>query len=97
MALLQDEKYQVGLEVAKELSQTRYAGSSLSLLSGGSANFLFRWTLAQPLQDGKKTVIIKHSKGYVSVNRNFHLDVSRCVGYLVLFLHFVSLGNADVG
>ena len=92
MALQQVEKEQFGIEVAKELSQTRYACSSLSLLSGGTANFLFRGILAQPLQDGRKTVIIKHSKEFVSANRNFHLDVSRCVGYLFLFLRCTSMG-----
>jgi hypothetical protein len=91
MALQQVEKEQFGIEIAKELSQTQYACSSLSLLSGGTANFLFRGILAQPLQDGRKTVIIKHSKEFVSVNRNFHLDVSRYVGYLFPFLHCTSM------
>ncbi|TAQ85260.1 hypothetical protein B7494_g6422 [Chlorociboria aeruginascens] len=79
MSLQQVEKDQIGLDIAKELFQTQYACSSLSLLSGGSANFLFRGILAQPLQDGRKTVIIKHFKEFISANRNFHLDISRCL------------------
>ena len=82
MALQKVEKDQFGIQIAQELSQTLYACSSLTLLSGGTANFLFRGTLAQQLQDGTKTVIIKHSKEFVAANRHFQLDVSRCVGFL---------------
>nr|QCL09110.1 DmxR19 [Cryptosporiopsis sp. 8999] len=85
MALQQAEKNQFGTQIAQELSETLYACSSLTLLSGGTANFLFRGVLAQPLQDGTKTIIIKHSKEFVSANRHFQLDVSRCVGNLFLF------------
>jgi hypothetical protein len=85
MALQQADYDQLCIKIEKELSQTRYSCLSLSPLSGGSANFLFRGTLSQPLEDGSQTVIIKHSKEFVSVNRNFHLDVSRCVSCLFLF------------
>jgi hypothetical protein len=79
MALNQKEKEQFGLNIVHHLSQTPYACSSLNVLSGGTANFLFRGLLARPLPDGTKTVVIKHSKEFVSANRNFKLDTSRCV------------------
>lgn len=70
----------------KELSQTRYACSDITKLNGGTANFLYRGNLLQPLdpQDGAmepatKTVVVKHSKGFSPGNRDFLLDVSRCV------------------
>jgi hypothetical protein len=79
MALQQEEKEQFGIQIAQELSQTIYACSSLTVLNGGSANFLFRGILVQPLQDGSNTVVVKHCKEFVAANRNFKLDISRCV------------------
>ena len=93
MALQQAEKDQFGIEIAQELSQTRYTCSELTLLGGGTANFLFRGILAQPLQDGTKTVVIKHSKEYVAVNRHFEMNVSRCVSFfLCIVLQFLFCG-----
>lgn len=70
----------------KELSQTRYACSDLVKLNGGTANFLYRGNLLRTLdaQDGAtepatKTVIVKHSEGFSPGNRDFLLDISRCV------------------
>jgi hypothetical protein len=91
MALQQAEKDQFGIQVMQELSKTPYACSSLTLLNGGTANFLFRGILTQPLSDGTNTVIIKHSKEFVSANRNFQLDISRCVcfPFFYIFVHFL--------
>lgn len=36
-------------------------------------------------------VIVKHSKEFVFVNRNFHLEISRCVSYLFLSPRHTSL------
>lgn len=70
----------------KELSQTRYACSELTKLNGGTANFLYRGNLLKPLDtqdgvagEGTKTVVVKHSEGFSPGNRNFLLDVTRCV------------------
>src|SRR5262245_60214427 len=81
MALSIQEKEQFGLKIVHQLSQTSYACSSMEILSGGTANFLFRGVLAHPLPDGTKTVVVKHSKEYVSANRHFQLDISRCVSF----------------
>lgn len=76
----------IGQVLLKELSQTRYACSKLTKLNGGTANFLYRGNLLQPLdpQDGAiepatKTVVVKHSEGFSPGNRDFLLDISRCV------------------
>jgi hypothetical protein len=65
--------------VLQELSQTTYECSSLTPLSGGTANFVYRGILARPLQDGTKTIIIKHGEDYVASNRDFKLSTDRCV------------------
>ncbi|KAL6879291.1 kinase-like domain-containing protein [Trichoderma novae-zelandiae] len=65
-------------QILDQLAQTPYACSTLTKLSGGTANFLYRGVLLQPLEDAQ-TVVIKHSTGFAAVNRGFPLDVSRCV------------------
>jgi len=83
----QAEKDQLSAQILQELSQTRYACSSLTPLSGGTANFVFRGILTQPFslpqEDGIPTttesVVVKHTTAFASVNRDFPLHVSRCV------------------
>ncbi|KAH1419427.1 hypothetical protein KXX32_008763 [Aspergillus fumigatus] len=64
--------------VSQELSKTPYECSSLTRLSGGTANFVYRGVLARPLQDGTKTIIIKHGEEFVASNRDFKLTTDRC-------------------
>ncbi|KAJ5281117.1 Aminoglycoside phosphotransferase [Penicillium angulare] len=59
--------------VAEQLAQTPYACSSLTRLSGGTANFIYRGTL----NTTQESIIIKHSKDYVASNPNFKLDTER--------------------
>lgn len=71
-------------QILDELAHTTYACSGLTKLSGGTANFLYRGTLLEPLKgdaDTKAahTVVIKRSTNYVAINRNFPLDVTRCI------------------
>jgi hypothetical protein len=71
-------------QILDELAPTAYACSALTKLSGGTANFLYRGTLLKPLgrdADAKatQTVVIKRSTSYVAINRNFPLDVTRCI------------------
>ncbi|KAH8765989.1 kinase-like domain-containing protein [Diaporthe sp. PMI_573] len=70
----------------KELSQTRYACSDLTKLNGGTANFLYRGRLLKPLdlpdgaaESATETVVVKHSEGFSPGNRDFLLDITRCV------------------
>ncbi|KAL3469765.1 kinase-like domain-containing protein [Aspergillus californicus] len=65
--------------VANELSSTPFACTELTQLSGGTANFVYRGVLSQPLADGTTTVIVKHTKDYVASNRAFKLDAKRCL------------------
>lgn len=70
----------------EELLRTRYACSYLTKLDGGTANFLYRGKLVKPLDshDGTpgsaiQTVVVKHSEGFSPGNREFLLDITRCV------------------
>ncbi|EAW08017.1 uncharacterized protein ACLA_027390 [Aspergillus clavatus NRRL 1] len=65
--------------VSQEVSQTPYACSTLTQLSGGTANFVYRGILSRPLEDGTKTIIIKHGEAYAASNRDFKLPTERCV------------------
>ncbi len=80
------EKSEISARILQGLSETPYACSQLTALTNGTTNFVFRGTLVQPLpaQDGTSTVgprsvIIKHSTDFVAVNKDFPLDISRCV------------------
>jgi hypothetical protein len=86
LGLAQEEEEELSTRISQELSQTSYACSSLTKLHGGTVNFVFRGILAQPLpiHNGNlttiaKSVIIKHSEDFLSCNRDFLLEVSRCV------------------
>ncbi|KAJ5729876.1 Aminoglycoside phosphotransferase [Penicillium malachiteum] len=59
--------------IAQQLESTPYACSSLTRLSGGTANFIYRGTLS----GSHDSIIIKHSKDYVASNPNFMLDTQR--------------------
>jgi hypothetical protein len=85
MALNQEEIECLSLSIIHQLSQTPYACTSLKMLSGGTANFLFRGSLMESLPHGRKTVVVKHSKEFVSANRDFKLNISRCVSVISSF------------
>lgn len=84
------EKDELTAQILLQLSKSPYACSSLTQLTNGTTNFVFRGTLIQPLcprdspEDGKvtsntQTVIIKHSTSFCAVNKDLPIDVSRCV------------------
>jgi hypothetical protein len=75
-----EEKDEVRDEIAQELSQTSFACSSLTRLSGGTANFVYRGTPAS----SPDSIIIKHTKSYVASNLSFKLDPKRCVSFCFL-------------
>ncbi|KAI0185139.1 kinase-like domain-containing protein [Xylaria flabelliformis] len=64
-------------QVLDRLADSPYACSALIKLSGGTANFLYRGTLKEPLSAGGDTgiVIPKVSTGFVATNKDFLLDV----------------------
>lgn len=69
----------------KEISNTPYACSSLTRLTGGTGNFVYRGTLSHPLQDGTRTVVIKHAEDYVASQPEFKLSTTRCVSLYSLY------------
>jgi hypothetical protein len=74
----------VAADIIRELSQTAFACSSITRLSGGTVNFVYRGTLANPAPVGDsgsvvESVIVKHSKAHLAGNEDYLLDVSRSV------------------
>ncbi|KAI0104218.1 kinase-like domain-containing protein [Nemania sp. FL0031] len=79
--LTETEEQTLVQQVLDQLASSSYACSALAKLGGGTANFLYRGTLKEPLLDGgdnTSTVIVKVSTGFVATNKDFPLDVSRC-------------------
>jgi hypothetical protein len=72
---------EISIKVQDSLKDSPYACTSLVKLSGGTANFVYRGILASPLEDGTKTVVVKHTEGYVASNPVFKLASSRSVGF----------------
>lgn len=75
--------------VFSQLASTSYACSAITRLNGGTANFVYRGVLSNPESIGateqeKVNVIIKHTKDFVALNRDFKLDGERCVGCVLL-------------
>ena len=77
--MVHPQSNKVSEEILQELSSTSYACSSLEALSGGTANFIFKGVLANPLPDGTTQVAIKHGEGYIASNPDWQLSTGRCV------------------
>lgn len=61
-------------QITQSLLPTSFACSSLTRLSGGTANFVYRGTLSGTT----KSIIIKHTKGHSASNPDFKIDSKRC-------------------
>ena len=72
--------------VAQYLSATPWAAKSITPLSGGSVNFIFRIELVEPYQ-GQERVILKHGKPHIPVAKDFLFPAER----QVMFLHHYDL------
>ena len=86
--------------ILDELLSTPYACSSLSRLSGGTANFVYRGTLQAPLDDpaGMSTVILKHAEEFLAGFKDFKLTADRCVCSFCFSLgNYVHYGGANGG
>ena len=60
------------------LASTPFASTSVTSLSGGSANYTFRLHLKDEYE-GRKTLVLKHAKPYVKVAKESAIDVVRQV------------------
>ncbi|KAL7928138.1 kinase-like domain-containing protein [Trichoderma chlorosporum] len=69
---------QIEEAVRKELEDTKYAISSLTPLSGGTANFIYRAKLQRSLPGGVSEVVLKHGEAYVAQHPDFKLKMVRC-------------------
>ncbi|KAK7731624.1 hypothetical protein SLS63_005310 [Diaporthe eres] len=70
---------EIASQVTRELGQTAFACTSLTPLSGGHANFIFRGKLQKPLDDGTAEIAIKHGEGFVALSPGLKLSTSRCI------------------
>lgn len=68
-------------QLTEELAGTRFACRSLTALSGGTANFIFRGTLQTPLEDGTNEVVVKHGEAYGASTGTLSLPTTRCVSF----------------
>lgn len=85
----------IASQVTQELGQTAFACMSLTPLSGGNANFIFRGKLQRPLHDGTAEIAIKHGEGFVALSPSIKLPTSRCVGQSSLVLILGRHAQAD--
>ncbi|PLB39177.1 uncharacterized protein BDW47DRAFT_124802 [Aspergillus candidus] len=69
----------IASEVLAQFADTPYACTSLTKLSGGTGNFVYRGSLRHALPDGTDTVVFKHAKDYLASNREFKLSPERCL------------------
>ncbi|KAH8789101.1 kinase-like domain-containing protein [Hyaloscypha sp. PMI_1271] len=76
--MAQETADELSQKVQGSLEDTPYACTSLVKLSGGTANFVYRGILVTPLEDGSRTIVIKHTEPYVASNFNFKLTATRC-------------------
>ncbi|CAI7613835.1 unnamed protein product [Penicillium discolor] len=74
MAANTDERDETRDKISQQLSPTPFACSSLTRLSGGTANFVYRGTLSST----GRSIIIKHTKDHSASNPDFKIDVTRC-------------------
>ncbi|KAI1159877.1 kinase-like domain-containing protein [Nemania serpens] len=85
MSLLEQEIDTIVSNISQELSATPFACSSLTRLTNGTTNFVFRGELTKPISVGGSeggrsdttTVIIKYAAPYAAVNKNLAIDASR--------------------
>lgn len=70
------------VDVRKSLEGTRFEATSLTKLTGGTANWIFVAKLASSLDDGTPEVLVKLGQGFSASNPTFKLTLHRCVSCL---------------
>ncbi|KAG8689926.1 hypothetical protein FRC11_014855 [Ceratobasidium sp. 423] len=61
------------------LRGTRFSTSDVQTLSGGGSAFTYRAVLENPLECGRKTIVIKHFEGFVSHRNDVKASAERAV------------------
>ncbi|OAA56860.1 Protein kinase-like domain protein [Cordyceps fumosorosea ARSEF 2679] len=75
-----EEKARLVASISHELASTPYACTDLEPLLSGTTNFTFRGRLIAALPETEEqTVIVKHTTSYVALNKDFAIDISRCL------------------
>lgn len=74
-----DSTPQMQSRIEEILQGTAYAASSLTLLTGGNTNFIYRAQLEKPLPDGTAEVAVKHGEEYVALSPDWNIGTFRCV------------------
>ncbi|KAK2042298.1 phosphotransferase enzyme family protein [Colletotrichum somersetense] len=78
-------------EVRDELTSTPYHFEGGTLLSGGTANFIYHVNLSQRLPDGTAEVAVKHGEGFLAQNPDFKLPTTRCLTEVSCLAHLSAL------
>ncbi|PYH99738.1 hypothetical protein BO71DRAFT_279679, partial [Aspergillus ellipticus CBS 707.79] len=65
--------------ILSSLSETPYACGSLTRLSGGNVNFIYRGTLTKPFENGCSSVILKHSEERAAHVPDLDIPLIRCI------------------
>lgn len=74
----------IDIKVKDSLRGTRFEAAKLRSLSGGSVNWTYVATLAQPLEDGTTQVMVKHGETHMMTKPDFALTLIRCVRLRIL-------------
>ncbi|KAF5021662.1 hypothetical protein F66182_6282 [Fusarium sp. NRRL 66182] len=76
--VMADTEEQIRTKVERVLEQTPFSVSTLTKLSGGTANFMYHAALKNPSNDYPDGVVIKQGEAYVALNPSFKIATSRC-------------------
>ncbi|KAB8268073.1 kinase-like domain-containing protein [Aspergillus minisclerotigenes] len=77
--VVEEQKPDPDRAILESLRHTVYACSSLQRIHGGFLNATYRGSLIKPLQNGMRTVIIKHSEEKDSKAPQLTLSLTRCL------------------
>ncbi|KAI5122357.1 hypothetical protein M0805_004115 [Coniferiporia weirii] len=64
-------------DVLTYLANTPFASTRAETLSGGNANFVFRLHLTVPFEGRDATLVLKHAKPWLAMDRNLELAIER--------------------
>ena len=77
--VVEEQKPDPDRAILESLRPTLYACTSVQRMNGGLLNATYRGSLINPLQNGRCTVIIKHSEEKDPNIPQFTLSLTRCV------------------